>query len=305
MTMNNDPSQNPYGQQPSGSEPTGPAQPSSAQPGAQQPPYPYQQQGYGQPDPNQAGGAPQGQPYQQPGYGQSGPQQPYQQAPNAQPGPGYGVQVGEGFSWAWSKFTQNAGAYIGGIFVYGLVIFIISLIFGSVIGMGAAFGSADVFAVASLGGIFFLSLVVGVAAMVAGVMFVKATLQVVNGKKLAFSDFFDFSGLGTPILVAVLIAVANALLSPTGIGSLVVSFFGMFALYFAIDKRLDATEAIKASVMLAWNNFPTAIVLMLLVWLVTFAGMFLLFVGLLVAVPVGLLATAWVYKRLIGEYPAP
>ncbi|MGB8503208.1 MAG: hypothetical protein WCE29_13365, partial [Mycobacterium sp.] len=82
-------------------------QPPGPPPGSYPPPPPPQGGGYQTPPPQggypaSAGG---------PGYGGYNAEQPY--------------SVGDAFSWAWNKFTKNAGPLIIASLVYGLVISII------------------------------------------------------------------------------------------------------------------------------------------------------------------------------------
>lgn len=295
MTTNNDPTQ-PENQQP----------PTSGQPGAtEQPQYPYQQPGYGQQPPAQ----PQGNPYDgQQQYGQPGAQQPgYGQQGYGQQGASYphqnnsaGFPIGDAFSWGWNKFKDNAGAFIGGMVIYGLILLIVTIIMSVVLGASAASGDGGLMAL-GFGGLILFSLVVGALALAAGALFAKVALKVAAGQKLTLADFFDFSNLGQAIIVSLLIAVANGLLAWTGIAGIIISFFTIFALYFALDKNMGAIDAIKASATLAMNNFVPTLLLLVFVMLLGFVGALLLGVGLLITTPVSLLAIAWVYKRLIGE----
>ena len=60
-------------------------------------------------------------------------------------------------------------------------------------------------------------------------------------------------------------------------------------------------DALKASYALVTRNLSTTILFYLLTIAILIAGAIVCFVGLLVAVPVVLLATAFFFKRLLGD----
>jgi uncharacterized membrane protein len=249
---------------------------------------------------------------QQPGYGQPYAGQPYAGQPAGYP-PTAGSVVGDGFSWGWTKFTQHWGAMVLGVLAYLAVITIVAIIAFSVL-VGGAVASADPETGQITGGAGFaltfgyllvLAIIVLLSAfMQAGV--IRATLEVANGRRVEFATFFRFENMGAVVLAALLVGVG------TGIGMLLFvlpgiafAFYAQFALFFVLDKRIGAVDAIKASFTLVNRNLGTVALLFLGVYAANLVGSAICGVGQLVSFPVGLLATTYVYRRLQNEPVAP
>ena len=265
---------------------------------------------YGQPP---AGSSPYGQPapggYPPPGYGQPGAYPP--------PAGGYGPPVqaspiGESISYGWKKFTQAGGLVIGAAVVWFIIAVIVLVIVGAVFGgFGALLtsgtgdgGSAGLQVGVSLGW-FVFSAVAGIFGYVIQAAFIRAALDVAEGRPVGFGDFFKFVQPGPVILTALILAVIGALLNLVplfgGIAALAVNFLLLFTLWFVIDKHLAPLDALKASYQLVMANLSTTILFYLLTVAIYILGVIVCGVGLLVAVPVVLLATAFLYKRLLGD----
>jgi uncharacterized membrane protein len=279
------PASPPYGAPPAGAYPP-PAGPPPAQP--------YGQQPYGQPP---YGG--------QPGY-------PPPSAPYGQPGyPGQTVQVQDAFSYGWNKFTQNVGVILGGVLTYVAVLAGLSVAFWAIL-VGTAQTTVDPVTgeVSTAGGFafgfgtFLFVAVFVVLGFLVQAAVVNVSLLVTRGKKLEYADFFRYPNLGTVILAALLIGLATGVLAITIVGPIVFVFFAQFTLFYVIDKKLGVFDAFKASFTVVSRNLGTVVLLFLGVYLAQLVGTLLCYVGLLVALPVAQIATAYVYRRLNGEQPA-
>lgn len=293
-----------YGQPPAGPPPT----PAYGQPPPGPPPAPQ----YGQPP---AGSSPYGQPA--PG-GYPPPPPGYGQAPGAYPPPagGYGAPVpaspiGETFSYGWRKFTQSGGLFI----VAGLVWFVIAIVvffvvaaifggFGALLdpdGDGVSNGIGFGFSI----GFIVVSAAFALVSYLIQAAFIRAALAVTEGRQLQFGDFFKFVDAGPIILTALLLAAIGVVLNLIpffgGIITIAVNFLLFFTFWFVIDKHLSPVDALKASYQLVTANLSTTVLFYLLCILIIIAGAVLCGVGLLVAVPVVLLATAFLFKRLLGD----
>lgn len=279
-------------------DPGTPPAPGAGQPAGQQPPYGQPgQQPYGQP-----GYPPPGQPYGAPGYPPPG--SPYGAAD--QP-----VQIGEAFNYGWNRFTQNAGAIIGGVLAWAAALLVLSLIFFFVL-IGTASTSIDPVTnqLSTSGGFafgfttfLFIAIVVVLSLFVQAVV-VNVSLLITRGKKIEFADFFRVPNLLNVILAALLIGLGVGILSITVVGGIVLAFFAQFTLFYVIDKNLGVLDAIKASFSVVSQNLGTVVVLFLGVYVAQVIGTLLCYVGLLVALPVAQIATAYVYRRLNHELPA-
>lgn len=306
-------------------DPTGANPPRDDDPNAagQQPSYgaPQQPQ-YGAPQPPPAGspygeqppaGAPYGQPSGQP-YGQPA-GQPYGQQPYGQAQPPYGAgqpnagsAIGDGFSWAWSKFTQNAGPLIGGLAVYGAALAVLAIVFFAIF-IGGAVAATDQYgnvrpgaAGAAVGAyLIFIALVLLFSVFVQAAL-VRVTMEIAQTGRTTFGSFFRFERLGALVLAALLVGIGTAVGTLAFyVGAIVFGFFAQFTLFFVVDKRLGAIDAIKASFQLAYRNFATAALLYLVVLVASSIGGSLCGIGALVTTPLATLVSGFVFRRLHGE----
>lgn len=130
---------------------------------------------------------------------------------------------------------------------------------------------------------------------------VRASLLTANGEKPTVGRAWDLKDFG-PFLIAailegVIVTIGFILCFLPGLAALVLLWFTPF---FVIDKGLPPIDALKASVDLVTKNLG-GIILFLIVSVAIYAlGAALCGIGLLVAGPVVLLATAFVYRRLAG-----
>ena len=131
---------------------------------------------------------------------------------------------------------------------------------------------------------------------------IRATLMIVRGERLEASKVMSTEKLGSymigAIIVGVLTFIGFILCILPGIA---VAFFSVFWGYFLVDKDMSPTDAIKASFELVKDNAGAVIVFLILSWLVMIAGVIALCVGIIVAWPVVIIATGYMYKRLQGE----
>lgn len=247
------------------------------------------------------------------GYGPPGAMPPAPQ-PYGAPGGPQAVGIGEAFNYGWTKFTANVGPILLAVLVYGAVIAVIGGAFyfaliasavtaanndpyGSSSGMfGAGFGFGSI--------VFYIVIILLGYLAQAGM--VRGALHITYGRPLEFKTFFQFDNLGGVIGASLLIGLG------TGVGvvlcvlpGIVFAFFAQFALYFVLDKQQGAVEAIKSSFSLVNKNLGTVVVLFLAVYVVQAIGALVCGVGQLIAFPLTMIATAYMYRRMLGEPVAP
>jgi uncharacterized membrane protein len=132
---------------------------------------------------------------------------------------------------------------------------------------------------------------------------------VADGRSPAFGELFE----GWDKLQVIVAALIIALLTLVGtvlcyLPALIVGYFTQFTLLFIVDKNMSAIDALGASFRLCANNLGATILFYILAVLTIVVGAILCLVGLLVAVPVVLVALAYTFRRLQGEpvaEPAP
>ncbi len=219
------------------------------------------------------------------------------------------VSVGDAFNYGWTKFTQNVGGIILGVVLYVLAFLILSGIFFAIlVGVGSAASpdgdNSGLGALFGFTGLLFMAVVALLTVLMqAGV--IRACLEISYGRKVDVKTFFQFTDLGKLVLAALLVGVLTAVgYMLCFIPGLVFAFFAQFTLFFVIDKGLSPVDALKASFSLVNKNLGTVIALFVGVLIANVIGELLCGVGTLVALPVGLLATTFVYRRLLGEQVA-
>ncbi len=293
-----------------------PQQPPGYGPPQQQPGYgaPQQPPGYGQqpppgygPPPGQGGYPPPG--YPQGAYGQPG-----------YPGQGGTFEVGDAFSWAWNKFSKNAGALIVPTLVYGLIV---AVIYGVFYGIAIALASTSSYDYDDYGSGYSGSFGIGfgfasIAVMIVGLLvlivaggaiasaYVSGLLEVVNGQPVTIGSFFKPRNIGPVILATLIVGVA------TSIGSvlcylpgLVVALFTMFTTYVLLDKNLSPIDAIKASIDIVKANIGPAILAYIVAAVIGAVGALACGIGIIVSLPVSALFLVYAYRKLSGGQVAP
>jgi uncharacterized membrane protein len=274
-----------------------------------QPPQPPGPPSYNQPPPGGGYGAPPpGSPPPAPGGYGGGGLQPY--------------SAGDAFSYGWGKFQQNVGQMI----IATLAIFVGALVIlggGMVLVFAVLAGSAETCGYnsdyteysCSGGGLGFFATMALMAltfglffiyAQVVGAGLIRASLNVTNGLPFRTADVFKFDNLGPVIVASILVGLGVMIGSVLCyIPGLIFGFFSSYTLYFLVDQNLAPVDAIKASFNFVNKNLGSTIIWYLLSLVIMFIGEILCGVGLLVAIPVVLVGTAYTYKKLNGAPVAP
>lgn len=112
-------------------------------------------------------------------------------------------------------------------------------------------------------------------------------------------DFWNY--LLVSILVGLVVGIGLILLIVPGIVAALALFFVKF---LVIDKHLGPIEAFKESVRMTKGHRLGLLVLFVLIALIDILGALAFGIGLLIAVPVTTMATAYAY-RVIAKMPAP
>lgn len=186
--------------------------------------------------------------------------------------------------------------YLGISIVIGVIWFFLA---GAIISVGGDSGT----------GFFALLISTGVMGLAGVALFfliqagiIRAALAITRGEQIELKTLLATDELPQVILTALIVGVAS------GIGfvlcyipGLVVMVFTSFAMHFVIDKRLPAIEAIRASVDLVNRNLGTMIVLLIAGYVANTVGAFLCGVGMLVSIPVVIIANTYAYRRMQGE----
>ncbi|WP_211284845.1 hypothetical protein, partial [Mycobacterium palustre] len=240
------------------------------------------------------------------------------------PQPGYGgapgqpgapFSIGEAFSWAWGKFTQNAMPLIVATLIYVVLLGIAY----AVTWLGGGLGGTDITTssdgytttTTDIGG-------GGLAAMIAGYVlayaigifaqsaFVSGVLEIADGRPVSIGSFLKPRNFGQVILASIIISILTSISSFLCIlPGLIVGIFAQFAIPFVIDRSQNAIDGLKSSFSVVSSNFVNA----LLAWLVGVAavtvGLVACGVGILVGGPVAALVLIYAYRKLSGGQVVP
>lgn len=236
--------------------------------------------------------------------------------PPASGAPTSAVGVGDAYGWAWAKFTQNTGVVLVGAVVYFAVIAIVSVLWYAVLGgLVATTTSVDPVTgrmVTSGGGLaatllftllFSVIFFVLIAIMQAGI--IRGALAIARGTKPEIALLFSTQNLAQILLAAVLVGIGTAIGSALCyIPGLIVAFYTWFTMFYVVDKNAGAIDAIKASVSLVQSNLSVVLLLFLAGIAAQLLGSLLCLIGLVVAIPVVILAQTYAYLKLQGEQVA-
>ena len=253
-----------------------------------------------------------------PTYGDAGGTPP--QPPPAPPGGSGGYSVGNAFGYGWTKFTQNVGQILLAVIVLVVVLIVIQLV-GFFIGNAVAcepdlhFNSQGNLVGNDCSGIFTLQnavswvfgLISWVISMIIGAGIVRGALDITEGKELDPKTLLSPHKLPEVIIASILIGFATFIgFILCVIPGILVAFFTSYTLYFLMDREeIGAVDAIKASYEFTKNNAGNVILWFLLSVVAWFVGALICGIGLIVAVPVVLIGTAYTYKTLNNEPVAP
>jgi len=148
----------------------------------------------------------------------------------------------------------------------------------------------------------FMQLVVN---LIIGIGIINICLKFLDNRKPKYKDLFYYK----PIVNYVLASIVEGFIVFVGFLLLIIPgiFFALrlqYTCYLVIDKNLGPIEAIKTSWKItrgnAWNLFFFGILL----GLINILGALCLLVGLFITVPLSMLATAFVYRKLLLQSKA-
>lgn len=149
-------------------------------------------------------------------------------------------------------------------------------------------------AVANLLGWIVNTFVMGVAA--------KAALEVTEGQPFDFFGALKRVNLVRLLIASVLVGVAVLIgFCLLVIPGLIVLFLTYLTTYSLVDDDKSPIDAIKHSFQLVSSNVGDALILAILNILVIIAGLIALCVGVFVAIPVTIFATAYAYRTFNGQ----
>lgn len=278
----------------------------------------------GAPTPPPPPGAPSAAPVPPPAA-PSGPT-PYQ-TPSADPSGQRPAAVGDAFNWAWLKYQRNFGelvllaivAFVSVVLVVVIGWFLLTATLFTTVNSTAhsihcAYDAAGNYnctgggTSAGLGFFGFMALfafLYGLNIFVSYVVqmwFIRASLIVGYGEKLEMKKMLSTENIGAYLLGALIVTIAVVIgFMLCFVPGLIVLFFSPFFGFFILDKKMSAVDAIKASFQLVNKNLATMIGFFIASYIALILGYLLCGIGTIVALPVVVLASGFMYRRLQGE----
>ncbi len=202
------------------------------------------------------------------------------------------ITIKEAINFGWETIKNNF-AFIFIVAIIFLLISIVSQMFGNM-----AKGNF-LFTVIVKAAFFVIDAIITIGA-------IKIALKFCDGQKPAFEDLYSsyplaLNYIGALLLFVIVCGLGLVLLIIPGI---ILLLRLQFYAYFVVDKNKGPIKALEAS----WEATKGNELNLLALWF-TFLGIMLLgllalFVGILVAIPIMMLALAFVYRRLSASAPA-
>lgn len=196
--------------------------------------------------------------------------------------------TGEALSYGWKKLQEN----VGPLLTAALAILAVNVIFWL---LGSGF----------LGGLFkligwFVSILISMGV-------IRIALKIVDGKPVETADLFQRADQALPyfiasVIVGIMVGIGFIFLIIPGIYLAIT--FGFFG-YNIVDKEHGIVESIEQSAAITRAQKGDLFVFGVALFLFNLAGAIALGIGLLITVPVSMLALAYVYRKLSGEPVTP
>lgn len=270
------------------------------------PPYPGDDSANHPPHQPPYGGQPPGQ--EPPAYGSAPPpgdgSHPGAMPPPPPGGPVRGYEAPAAFGYGWNAFKANAGPLV----LTTVLIFVVAIALSLVterVAPSPDFVAADggfEFQGGALLLSFLAQTILGAVVLLPTAAMIRGCLDICEGKKFSLGDAFSRISpvpvIITGVLVSLLTSIGFVFLVLPGI---VVSIFSFFAIYFVVDRNESPLKAIGSSFSMVGSNFGPALLSGLLAFLILVAGTIALVVGLLVALPVTVVAGAYAFKSFSGQ----
>jgi uncharacterized membrane protein len=221
--------------------------------------------------------------------------------------------IGEAYSYGWKGFTRSGGLFILATLIWLVIGAAVAAILWAILIGSASLTDPNGDGGGLVGaGFSFVTVILYAALALVGYLieaaFIRAALGITDGRATRLGDFFTFTDVGPILLTALLLAGINLVVGFVSwipiIGwliSVAVNFLVFFTLWFVIDKHISPIDALRSSVQLITANLSTTILFYLLSIVIIFVGALLCGLGLFVAIPVVLIATAFLFRRLLGD----
>jgi len=223
--------------------------------------------------------------------------------------------VGEAFSWAWGKFTQNAAALVVPVVAYAVAL---AAVIGVMIALVTVFSSTTTTTYTDAYGNTYESVhgdisAVGLIVMILGYLIVfvvvlymhagltTGCLELADGRPVTIGTFFRPRNFGIVVLTGLLVLIGVAIGSFLCIiPGIIFGFLAQFAITAAVDKSFSPIESIKHSIQVVRGDIGGSLLSYLVQAAAVLVGELACFIGMLVGIPVATLIQIYTYRKLSG-----
>lgn len=197
--------------------------------------------------------------------------------------------IGKEISYGWETAKAHLPFFVVIILITGIVNFAPNILVQNM--------QKDVPVLSGL-----LSLVLWVVSMLVSLGLIKITLKIIDNKKTEIVDLFNgypqlLNFVVASIIYSIIVVVGLILLIVPGI---IFSIKYHFYSYLIVDRNMGPLEALKKSGDITKGSKWQLFLLGLACGLVNLVGLLALGIGLLITVPLTMLAYAHVYRKLLG-----
>lgn len=195
--------------------------------------------------------------------------------------------IQEALKYGWETFKAKAGFFIGLTVVLALITAVPDYIIGKVFEQGSALRVIS-------------EIILRLIGLFLGMATTRISLDLYDTGETDLSKLSDLIPqflpyLGGKIMYGIIVLIGLVLLVVPGI---IVSYMFLYVGYLIIDRQLGPIEALKESKVVSdgskWHLFLFSLVIALL----NIVGAVCLLVGLIVTIPVTLMASVYVYRQL-------
>ena len=199
--------------------------------------------------------------------------------------------INESIRFGWETFKNHAGYFL----IVMVILFGVSAIFG---------GIEDLLEDSNFVG--FISLLSYLVNVIIGMALVKIILEFLDGnakpnwERVSSSSSLFWKYLGGTLLVSIIVIIGFILLIIPGI------YFAIrfqFVSYLIIDKGLSPLDALRESTAMTQGIKFDLLLLVIAFFGINLLGVLALGVGLLVSIPVTMIAMGHVYRKILGHTP--
>ncbi|AYJ49624.1 hypothetical protein D8W71_16365 [Rhodococcus sp. P1Y] len=197
------------------------------------------------------------------------------------------------------------------LFVFYVVVFVV--VFATLVSadnVDESMFAPDVDGTGFTVGTVILTAVAGIFGYLGSALLIRGSLLELDGVRPGFSAFWALPNVAQLVVFGVAVslvsAVVNAFNPFVSVGvSLVLGVAIWFAVQFILDRGMSAVGSVAANIRLIGSNPGPLAVLYLALAGINVAGALLCGLGLIVTVPVSVIATSYAYRVLTGGTVSP